>query len=780
MKTLYKTLIALLAAVVIFSCEKPEIEVVHLKVYTQYITFNSTADSESVTMEAAQKPSVQTPSWVKATVKKEEGKDVIWTMTLSCTENKTASERKGAVIVTCLDETASINITQKKGQKQEENNEDDKKEEDEDKPEPQDTPESILLAVQETYTAESWSETESDITVVFHEPHPIELVKDYPEGIQSVTVAKTDVKKFSASDECLEFVFVSGETATITLYKAPQDTPESMLLALQNNYRLYSVMETENDITVVFHEPAPVTLNQEYPDGIKEITVSRNDLESFTDNLVSVVFGFRSGKSATIKAADIPISVTFDKDLVELQCSDPETFEWNSTTVDFTLTCCRPEKVKVEAMDMWELIINYPEGPVTMHLVQPTVTMHEGNTSGTLTVTALNNTDKTDKIKITVSNGIKSKEQYINYELTETFYGVTEEQIKAGLTALYNACNGPAWEKQNNWLTDAPIREWEGVTYASYTPFNDETGRNVMVFGIELCDANIKGVIPDEFWDICPYASKIAIDGGADLSGSTMPEKAWGKYLQKVWLQDTRIKADINHAKQCQILADVLMLGCNLEPLTAEFFISSYPFLERLYLTFANPSPLPANIGNLAEGSPYLEVLLLENLQGECPESVFSITQLKELWLTSARLTGDIPPSVGQMKNITQMVLGLYSKSGKIPNELGNCKKLTRIGLPLSLTEYPESIKYIPAGWNMSGYSPWSNLGEYHQMDLEGNEYDLEMPDWYAERYGVTYWSQGHKKHPVWPNADDLEHPADEIFWVDGQWQHRPDMKYTE
>ncbi|MBQ8482937.1 MAG: hypothetical protein IJ504_01370 [Bacteroidales bacterium] len=773
MKTRLYIMIAMILSLV--ACEKPEIEIVHLNVYTQYITFNSGKDSENVKMEAAQKPSVQTPSWITATVKKEDNGQAMWSMTLDCSKNNGTTERKGTVIVTCLDESASISVTQRK--REQENNEENK-DEDPDKPAEKDTPESILIAVQDSYVAESWSETDSDITVVFHEPHPIDLIEKYPEGIKDVKVAKSNIKRFDASDECLEFVFISGRTATIKMHKTPLASPESILLAVQESYRLYSVKETEADITVFFHEPEPVRLGQNYPNGIESVTVSREDLKSYQDLLDRVLFEFKSGKKVTIKAANIPMEIELNEEEVVLQCSDPETFEWNKISVGFSIKCCRPENLTVTAEDMRSWTIAYPDGDVTEHPTQPTVAMNEDGTSGTLTILAQMNSDIIDNIRLTADNRITKATKEIKYTLVKTHYGLTEEQVRTGLTALYNACNGPAWTKQANWLTDAPINQWEGVVYSGLSPFNDGKGRHIMTFSIEICDENIKGVIPDEFWELCPYARKIAFWGGADFTGSTMPEKAWGEFLYYVDFSKTQIQADINHAKECHKLQVIYMYGCNLAPLKAEFFNSTFPDLKILDLEFENPSPLPANIGNLAKSSPFIKDLILTNLEGECPEDIFNITSLKRISLTG-KIIGDIPASIEKMKNLNFLAVDLYSKSGKIPNEIGNCKKLRVLQFGNCITEYPEAMRYIPGGWNMRGGLN-SCLWNYKQVDMEGNEYELPMPEWFAVRYGSTKWTNQTKPDPVWPNADDLEHPADEIFWVDGQWQHRPDMKYTD
>ena len=44
------------------------------------------------------------------------------------------------------------------------------------------------------------------------------------------------------------------------------------------------------------------------------------------------------------------------------------------------------------------------------------------------------------------------------------------ETDREALVALYNATGGPDWSSNNNWLSDVPISEWEGVT-------TDDNGR---------------------------------------------------------------------------------------------------------------------------------------------------------------------------------------------------------------------------------------------------------------------------------------------------------------
>ena len=56
------------------------------------------------------------------------------------------------------------------------------------------------------------------------------------------------------------------------------------------------------------------------------------------------------------------------------------------------------------------------------------------------------------------------------------------------LAAVYNALDGANWDVDTNWLSDAPLGEWHGVT-------TDETGR---VTGLDLSGNSVGGSFPDE------------------------------------------------------------------------------------------------------------------------------------------------------------------------------------------------------------------------------------------------------------------------------------------
>ena len=83
---------------------------------------------------------------------------------------------------------------------------------------------------------------------------------------------------------------------------------------------------------------------------------------------------------------------------------------------------------------------------------------------------------------------------------------------RAALVALYNATDGDNWRDNANWLSDAPLGDWRGVT-------TDADGR---VTGIELWLNKLNGPLPPELGDLAKLQRlNLALN---DLNGPLPPE----------------------------------------------------------------------------------------------------------------------------------------------------------------------------------------------------------------------------------------------------------------
>ena len=92
---------------------------------------------------------------------------------------------------------------------------------------------------------------------------------------------------------------------------------------------------------------------------------------------------------------------------------------------------------------------------------------------------------------------------------------------RAALVALYEATDGADWRERTNWLSEAPIGDWYGVT-------TDESGR---VSALELADNGLTGTLPPEVGNLSALGS-IGLGGNA-LTGP-IPRVFWSLPVELV------------------------------------------------------------------------------------------------------------------------------------------------------------------------------------------------------------------------------------------------------
>ena len=175
---------------------------------------------------------------------------------------------------------------------------------------------------------------------------------------------------------------------------------------------------------------------------------------------------------------------------------------------------------------------------------------------------------------------------------------------RVALVALYNATDGPNWVNNENWLTDAPLRDWYGVA-------TDASGRVVRV--------DLAGRWDSEAQEWIPYG----------LSGPIPPELGSLANLQDLYLNANELTGTI----------------------PAE--LGSLANLTRLDL-FENQlsGPIPPELGRLAD----LESLDVfgNDLSGPIPPELGELASLTRLQLGSNSLTGTTPRSLLDLTKLTR------------------------------------------------------------------------------------------------------------------------------
>ena len=193
-----------------------------------------------------------------------------------------------------------------------------------------------------------------------------------------------------------------------------------------------------------------------------------------------------------------------------------------------------------------------------------------------------------------------------------------ENPDRAALVALYKATDGPNWVNNDNWLTDAPLGEWYGVS-------TDASGRVVQ---LSL----------DGRWD---GDARAYVRHG--LTGPIPPELGNLANLR------------------------VLSLGINalVGPLPPE--LGRLANLESLNLYVnALTGPVPPELGNL--GSLTALALSDNDLEGTIPAELAGLVSLRNLSLGDNDLEGTIPAELGGLSSLEVLTLANNRLAGPVPN----------------------------------------------------------------------------------------------------------------
>ena len=195
---------------------------------------------------------------------------------------------------------------------------------------------------------------------------------------------------------------------------------------------------------------------------------------------------------------------------------------------------------------------------------------------------------------------------------------------RCALIDIYEATNGDNWNRNDNWLTDAPLGSWYGVT----------ANLDGAVTGFKARSNNLEGEIPSEIAHLTDLMG-LALNKNC-LSGSIPPELG----------NLTKLK--------------ILFLGKN-----------------RL------SGSIPPELGNLTK---LIGLTLFENrLSGSIPPELGNLTELKILFLDKNRLSGSIPPELGNLTELEVIYLRENNWTGCIPRALFNIARndLDMINLPI-------------------------------------------------------------------------------------------------
>ena len=297
-----------------------------------------------------------------------------------------------------------------------------------------------------------------------------------------------------------------------------------------------------------------------------------------------------------------------------------------------------------------------------------------------------------DKIGIKGIDADKSWEFNLFMALLKEGVIPLETSQREALVALYNATEGANWRNNTNWLSDAPIGDWHGVT----------TSDEGEVLRLSLRDNNLRGSIPPELGNLSNLTdlslsgnqlsgaippelgnlsnlTDLSLDN-TQLSGSIPPELGNLSNLTHLWLFFNQLSGSIPpELGNLSNLTD-LRLGGNQLSGSIPSQLGNLSNLTDLHLPVNQLSgSIPPELGNLSN----LTHLRLDNTQlsGSIPPELGNLSNLEDLWLIHTQLSGSIPSQLGNLSNLEDLWLANTQLSGSIPSQLGNLSNLTHLRL---------------------------------------------------------------------------------------------------
>ncbi len=186
------------------------------------------------------------------------------------------------------------------------------------------------------------------------------------------------------------------------------------------------------------------------------------------------------------------------------------------------------------------------------------------------------------------------------------------------LQVFYESTGGSNWKNNDNWLTDAPLREWYGV---------DRVGSNR--YRLTLSRNNLTGPIPPELGGLTNLRQLWL--SGNELTGPIPPELAGLANLDWLDLSGNELTGPIR--PQLAGLANLRQLWLSGNELTG---------------------PIPPELGSFAS----LEFLSLENnqLTGPVPPEFGDMAKLQELGLTNNNgMRGPLPVALTSLKALHKL-----------------------------------------------------------------------------------------------------------------------------
>ncbi|MCY4530132.1 MAG: hypothetical protein OXD46_14005 [Chloroflexi bacterium] len=258
---------------------------------------------------------------------------------------------------------------------------------------------------------------------------------------------------------------------------------------------------------------------------------------------------------------------------------------------------------------------------------------------------------------------------------TETVPTGSPDPERTALTALYDATDGADWKINDGWLGDGGLDKWLRVT-------TDENGQ---VTGLDLGSNQLTGEIPAELSNLSRLELLYISDN--NLTGA-LPQSLTGiSGLETFHFHNNPgLCAPIDETFQAWLRGIAEVRGSSCAPEDSledrEVLVQLYNALDgenwNINANWLTELPIRQWYGVTNDASGRVNGLSLDGneLTGELPAALGSLSNLQRLELSNNQLSGEIPTELGSLSNLQRLELGNNKLTGEIPPELGNLGNL--------------------------------------------------------------------------------------------------------
>ncbi len=308
---------------------------------------------------------------------------------------------------------------------------------------------------------------------------------------------------------------------------------------------------------------------------------------------------------------------------------------------------------------------------------------------------------------------------------------------KQALIDLYNGTNGANWVNNTNWLTDAPVCDWHGVTVVD--------GK---VVKLNLGSNDLNGVLGQSIYNLI-YLSEIRIDANKELTGALSNDIAKLTNLVKFNISGCNLSGNIPEKIVDLANLEQLILAFNN---IGGFIPSDIGKLQNLKLLLLQSNELegiiPNSLGNIL-GIEHVD-LSVNNLNKGIPDSIVNLRNLQILKLFSNNLDGAIPADIGDLTNLKELQLGNNGLGGTIPESITQLTNLThfnifnnKIGgvIPADIGNLTLMTSFVVASNELTGDIPsgMSNMNRLTNLNMHSNHLSGKIPSEFSQFSGLRF-----------------------------------------